>query len=97
MGDDMESHERTVEIDENSFAVPLLSKLCKTDFFPEVAGNNVVWVLMAGDHPILAYYTRERKITRQAHEQKISDILKFGKLKFIYFSSPEKWESVIKS
>ena len=97
MGDDVESHERTVDIEDSSHAVHLLSMLCRSNFFADVSGNNVVWVLMAGDHPILAYYTRTGAVSRLASEQKISDIRKFGKLSFSYYSSPEKWESVIKS
>ena len=98
MGDDVDNHERTVEIDGKASCFDLLKMLQNNGFFAYVSGNNVVWVLKAGDDRcILAYYTKSDRVSLLTDKLKLAEVCKIGKLNFDYCSSPSKWRLVIES
>lgn len=93
MGDDAENHERTVELDGSADCLDLFNMLRGSGFFASVSGNNVVWVLTAGSVCVLAYYTRSGRVTKLIDKTRLAEICGMGKLKFLYYSSPEQWEA----
>ncbi|MDE7231383.1 MAG: hypothetical protein K2N56_12975 [Oscillospiraceae bacterium] len=97
MGDDVNSHVRTVVIDDGASCGDLLKMLRGSGFFANVSGNDVVWVLTAGSVCVLAYYTKTGRVLQLISETRLSGICGLGKLNFKYYTSPEKWEQIQRS
>lgn len=93
MGDDADSHERTVVLDDRASCLDLFNMLWGSGFFASVSGNNVVWVLTAGSVCVLAYYTKSGRVTQLISKTSLAEVCGMGKLKFLYYSSPEQWEA----
>ncbi len=92
MGDDMFSHERTYELPGNADCQDLLKTLRADSFFASVSGNNVVWVLTAGDSYVFAYYTKTERYVQYLPEKSLAEICAMGKPKFSYYTSPSAWK-----
>lgn len=97
MGDDINDHERMVELKDGASCRDLLDFLRSSGFFACVSGNNVVWVLTAGGVCILVYYTKTGRVSQLIPETRLARICEKGKLHFNYYCSPANWRSVIES
>ena len=97
MGDDVDSHKRTVVLDDGASCGDLLRMLQGSNFFSNVSGNDVVWVLTAGDTYVLAYYTKTGRVSQLIAETSLAEVSGMGTLNFKYCTSPEKWEQIQRS
>ena len=97
-GDDVFDHRQTFELPENATAKELLRQLERSRYFPQIAGNNVVWVLTNKTHPfcIFSYFTKHRKPGQSLKEIRLSALDDGSGLFFLkYYFSPAKWKERI--
>ncbi|MGJ8730975.1 hypothetical protein ACRW9N_10950 [Listeria aquatica] len=97
MGDDVDSHKMSLQIDSSTTYRFLFKGLLKNGYIPSIQGNNVVWVLRHGGSDLITYQTKEQSFfTRLIHEQEhIIDRMKTSQkddstIIFCYYSSKEK-------
>ncbi|MGM0509446.1 MAG: hypothetical protein ACQERZ_09875 [Fusobacteriota bacterium] len=62
MGDDFESHELSLEIDENINYEELFQRIIDMKYLPSVDGDDVVWVLTNNNEELLSYVTKTKDI-----------------------------------
>ncbi len=98
LGDDcLAPHERTCTVDDDATYMDLFECLKKDRYFPSVSGNNVVWVLTNENYVcIFSYFTKTDKFFMGLAEKNLKTICKdSNKLKFKYYSSPQRWKESI--
>lgn len=97
-GDDVFDHRQTFELPENATAKELLRQLERSRYFPQIAGNNVVWVLTNKTHPfcIFSYFTKHRKPGQSLKDIRLSALDDgSGQFYLKYYYSPAKWKERI--
>lgn len=97
MGDDIQSHAVKYTFSADATYEDLFEKIISDRYLPNVAGNNVVWVLGSDEYfCIFSYFTRTGKMNPGLSKRKLYEICKNGdKLIFKYFSSPMRWRTCI--
>lgn len=96
MGDDVEIHDVGYTMNDEADLAYLLGQLKADGFFPNIHGNNVVWVLMSGGKRVFSYFTKTERVFPELSGRKISDILpENNRLRFSYFTSPAGWKQYI--
>lgn len=101
MGDDAVDHQKTYQMDNNATYEDLFNVLLEDRYFPQVYGNNVVWVLTSKKHEcIFSYFSRTRKLMSRLSEKSLSklagnngDLLTGLMLK--YYTTPHAWKEKI--
>lgn len=101
LGDDIENHKKTYQMDNNSTYEDLFIALIDDKYFPSISGNNAVWVLTSKKYEcIFSYFTRTHKMQPLLAEKSL-DQLYYGNgelsdgLMFKYYTSPQKWKEKI--
>lgn len=98
MGDDyLAPHASTYILNDDATYMDLFECLKNDNYLPSVSGNNVVWVL-ANEHYscIFSYFTKSDKVSMELTEKSLKTICKgSNKLKFKYYSSPQRWKDTI--
>ena len=97
-GDDVFDHRQTIELSENATAKDLFKELKRIRFFPQVTGNNVVWVLTNRTNPfwIFSYFTRHEKLFQSDPALGLSLLDDgSGQFRLKYYASPAKWKDRI--
>lgn len=99
LGADSGIHERELQLYGGETVEKLVRRLVRERFFPNVSGNDVVWVMEIGKNsntPICAYYTKADKIDVYSPVVKLSELCVDGGLvRFTYISQPERWEEYL--
>ena len=95
MGDDVDDHRIFYTIDKASTFSSLFKTLIDRNYFPHVAGNDVVWTLVVNDEDIASFKTAEGKIYTRFIDKE-PNILAVKRwqaidhIRFHYYSSPLK-------
>lgn len=99
IGDDMEDHTISLSLENNATYENLFELLKSKKYFPNVSGNNVVWVLTAKKYEcIFSYFTLQDKFSPGLSEKNLSVICSDnGSCKFLlkYYASPQRWKEEI--
>lgn len=98
MGDDyLAPHARTYILNDDATYIDLFECLKNDNYLPTVSGNNVVWVLANEQYDcIFSYFTKTDKLSMGLTEKLLKNICKdSNKLKFKYYSSPQRWRDSI--
>lgn len=99
MADDCFDHEKTYTMKMWSTCKDLFELLKKDHYFPNISGDNVVWVLMVGKTEyIFSYFTLIEKYNSKVKNERLTTICKKAnskKLFLKYYSSPEHWGNAI--
>lgn len=98
-GDDVFDHRITLELPGSASPKDLFKKLKKLHYFPNIAGNNVVWVLTNKTHPfwIFSYFTKNEKLIWCALNGTIAQLDDgTGCFHLKYYWSPDKWKERIR-
>lgn len=95
MGDDVNDHGAIFSISESATFTSLFQVIIKSRYFPNVSGNDVVWVLQCGEDDIASWKTGEDKIfsrfiAQQPSIRAYKNDRKFTTIYFCYYSSPLK-------
>ena len=93
----MAPHARTYSLSDDATYVDLFECLKNDSYLPSISGNNVVWVLANEQYScIFSYFTKTDKLSMGLAEELLKTICKdSNKLKFKYYSSPQKWKECI--
>lgn len=101
LGDDIENHKKTYQMDHNSTYEDLYKVLTDDKYFPSISENNVVWVLTSKKHEcIFSYFTRTHKMMPGLAEKSLYRLY-YGDgeladgFMFKYYTSPQKWKEKI--
>ena len=97
LADDMFDHTKTYQMGKNATYIRLFYKLKWDRYFPNVAGNNVVWVLTTERcECVFSYFTKTNKFSMGICELYLRNICGSScEVHFKYYSSPEKWKEKI--
>ncbi|MBQ6797485.1 MAG: hypothetical protein IJP10_05655 [Clostridia bacterium] len=98
MGDDcFAPHGKTYILRDNAACIDLFKRLKKDKYFPSVSGNNAVWVMTNESFDcIFSYFTATDKFSMGTTEKNLKTICaKTKKLRFKFYSSPQKWKEHI--
>lgn len=97
MADDIDEHKKTYQMDNDATYKDLFYMLKKDNFFPNVYGNNVVWVLTTEYcECVFSYFTKTNKLSRELCEKHLKNICSPSyEMHFKYYSSPGKWKEKI--
>ena len=98
-GDDVFDHRITLELPGGASPKDLFKKLKKLHYFPNIAGNNVVWILTNKKHPfwIFSYFTKNDKLNWCALNGTIAKLDDgTGCFHLKYYWSPDKWKERIR-
>lgn len=97
LADDMFDHSKTYQLDHNATYEELFNMLKEDKYFPNIAGNNVIWVLTTRHYKcVFSYYTKTDKLSMRLCEKHLKNICDSSfKMYFKYYSSPQKWKEKI--
>lgn len=62
LGDDMDSHTLQYPLEASSRFSAIFQDLIQSGYFPNIAGNNVVWTLFCGKEDLISWKTKENKL-----------------------------------
>ncbi len=99
MGDDVENHSKILHMCKYATYKDLFKRLKREKYFPNVEGNNAVWVLATKEHfCIFAYFTLTQKLCMGLLEKRLRILCKSSTDMFLeYYASPLKWKEKIES
>lgn len=97
LADDMSEHALICQMDDDATYIDLFAKIKKLNYFPNVSGNNVVWVLQSKAYNcIFSYFSFTDKFSPGLSEKNLINLCKkYNHLHFKFFSSPSKWKAYI--
>lgn len=95
MGDDIDDHTITQDIDTDTTFSALFRVLIKQGYFPNIAGNDVVWVLKCGADDLVSWKTKEDKlysrfVTEEPSFLNVNRWKDIAAVHFRYYSPPIK-------
>lgn len=99
MADDCFDHEKTYTMKMWSTCKDLFELLKKDHYFPNISGDNVVWVLTIGETEyIFSYFTLIEKCNSKVKNERLTTICKKTNSKQLflkYYASPKHWKEAI--
>ena len=97
MADDIYEHLKVYQMDNDATYEELFYMLKKDKYFPNVAGNNVVWVLTTERYKcVFSYFTKTNKFSMGLCEKYVRNICDSScEMHLKYYSSPERWKEKI--
>ncbi|MDL2276396.1 hypothetical protein LJC02_01960 [Breznakia sp. OttesenSCG-928-G09] len=97
LGDDMENHSRKYSFAGDATYEDLFNRIKQDQYFPSIAGNNVVWVLTTKNFScIFSYFTKTNKFSMGLSEKKLNKLFSSNdEVHLKYYSSPTKWKKAI--
>lgn len=96
-GDDTFDHTEFFDMEDCADYEDLFYLLKAKHYFPNISGNNVVWVLTTEQNVcILSYFTKTDKLSMVSSEKSLKKLCgSSGRFYLRYFSSPLKWKKEI--
>ncbi len=93
LADDMEDHTITLPIGKDTRFSDVFRALIRQKYFPQIAGNDVVWTLFCGDDDVMSWKTKENRLYGRhiGREPAILDRklwAEAGEVYFKYYSPP---------
>lgn len=98
-GDDIDDHTKIFYLDNDATYEDLFHLLKENKYFPNISGNNVVWVLTNTHYNcIFSYLTKTDKFFKGLSENKMKKICDTSDEVFLkYYSNPQKWKKEIQT
>lgn len=96
-GDDAFDHKELFDIEDCADYEDLFYLLKEKHYFPNISGNNVVWVLTTEQNGcIFSYFTKTDRLSMGSSEKSLKKLCDSSGLFYLrYFSSPLKWKKEI--